>query len=268
MATETVADSNVNPWGLYVRELGFAATYTGGSIDAAEDLLLYALGEGWIRWLYGRLEFKDSACTPAQLEQVRKALLKAGRDEEMIKSYLGCELQFFWRPAEHTSIAVDRAKSEATRTGPPWVVGSRTRLELIDGKLPPVENYWPIFLTGLAPVTLTAKLFQLHHDDVVATLRRFSSPPPQQKEATPAELAANKKILEPQEWLREKYKADPRSLDNPKQLHDQMVADAAAKIVSRTWSWGKKGTKGTFQRRVREYKQDLRKEHSRQSNKP
>ena len=148
MAAETVTDSNVNPWGLYVRELGFAAAHTGGSIDAAEGLLLYALGEGWIRWLYGRLEFKDSACTPAQLEQVRKTLLKAGLEEEMIKGYLGRELQFFWRPAEHTSIVVGRAKSEATRTGPPWVVGNRTRLELIDGKLTPVEDYWPIFLTA------------------------------------------------------------------------------------------------------------------------
>jgi hypothetical protein len=246
--------------------LGFVATHAGGSIDAAEELLLYSLGERWIRWLYGRLEYKDSACTPAQLEQVRKTLLKAGLEEEMVKSYLGRELQFFWRPAEHSQITVNRAKSDATRTGPPWVVGSRTLLELIDGKLTPVENYWPIFLTGLAPVTLTVKLFSLHHDDVATTLRRFGRLPPQ-KEATPAELA-NKKILEPQEWLREKYKADPRSLDNPKQLHDQMVADATAKIVSRAWSWGKKGTKGTFQRRVREYKQDLRKEHSRQRNKP
>jgi hypothetical protein len=243
--------------------LGFVATHAGGSIDAAEELLLYSLGERWIRWLYGRLEYKDSACTPAQLEQVRKTLLKAGLEEEMVKSYLGRELEFFWRPAEHTRIAVDRAKSEATRTGPPWVVGSRTLLELVDGRLTPVENFWPIFLTGLAPVTLTVKLFQLHHDDVATTLRRFGLLS-LQKEATPQaparpitagtlvaveapDVAAfmgapvASEPVEPTIWYDAACEANPRRANESLTEYDQriyrlMVIAVRARAVTKQWT--------------------------------
>jgi hypothetical protein len=81
-----------------------------------------------------------------------------------------------------------------------------------------------------------------------AVLAGSTVPDPPAKEPGPA---ANKKIMEPKEWLHAMYIADPRHLDDPKQLHEKMATAAAAKTVARVWNWG------TFQRRVRVYKQQV-----------
>jgi hypothetical protein len=254
---------------LYVRELEFVACAdTGLTIDEADELLLQGLGEGWIGWTCRELDYGNDSFNSAQLERVKQTLVRAGHTETKIETYLSETLRFFWRPAEHTRIA--RTNNSATRTGPPWVVGSHLHLEAVDGKLVPIETCWPIYLFDLPPVTLKAKLVRLYHDDVVAMLRRVGSLP-LQKEATPdakgtlvaveapdiaaftdAPAASNKK-LEPKKWLEWKYKADPRCLDDRKRLHEQMVADADAGIVSEVWDWKK-----SFGRRVREYEQQLR----------
>ena len=217
MTAETVADTSTSRWILYARELEFVAGYTG-SIDSAEELLLDYLGQPGriIRWLPRKLEY--GSLTPAQIEETKKTLLRVGLGERAIKGYaiegyLGRALEFFFQPNDHSRIAVDRVNSNATRTGPPWVVGSNSHIELVDGKLTPVEHHWPIFLPSLAPVTLKAKTIRLHHDDAVATLRWIGLLPAQASINTqPARGAAQPptRLLTPDEWLVEARKLPRR----------------------------------------------------------
>jgi hypothetical protein len=135
-------------------------------------VLLEGLRERSIDWKYWELDYGD-ACDldRPKFERVCKRLLQAGIGGEGIEGYLGRTEWLFWRESEHTRITVHRATSSATRTGPPWAIKTRFRLDIVDGKSGLVEDCLPVYFLDFPPVTLTAKLIRLRHEHVVRRLR-------------------------------------------------------------------------------------------------
>jgi len=172
MAAETDPEYSANLSILYARELEFVAAYTNGSIDAADDVLRDGLRERSIDWKYWELDYGDGCdFDHPKFERVCKRLLQAGISGEGIEGYLGRAEWLFWQESEHTRITVHRATSSATRTGPPWAIKSRFRLDIVDGKSGLVEDCVPVYFLDFPPVTLTAKLIRLRHEHVVRRLR-------------------------------------------------------------------------------------------------